>query len=155
MMKASHGTAAILTAAFLLGGCHARSESSADAGEGRSAATAIRAAYGGSAVEAGAGKAAMPAGLPLYPGAQIGTDTLIASGGKAGVIVFRSSDAPDAVADFYKNAASQAGYVIAGEMKAGDAQLLSGKKADGTSFHLTVNRESGVTEATMLAGTEG
>jgi hypothetical protein len=148
-MKASHGMMAALIAAHMLAGCHKKTDSGTT--------TTVRTADGTAVIRTGIGSEAdMPAGLPLYPGAKIGSDTVIAkdSGSKAGVITFESRDAPDAVTAFYKHAATQAGYTIAGEMKAGDAQLLSGKKADGTGFHLTVNRDGGgVTQVTMLAGT--
>jgi spermidine/putrescine-binding protein len=146
-------------AVLALASCHKSKDGSYAVDQSRDGTTTtVKTADGTAVIHAGGGtEAAMPAGLPLYPGATITSDTMISkdSGKTAGVVTFQSAAAPDALTAFYKDAAIKAGYTIENEMKAGDAQLLAGKKPGGDSFHFNVSREGSVSTVTMLTGGEG
>jgi len=116
----------------------------------------IRTSGGSAVVESGGGTAALPSGLPLYPGAQVTASTIVTGKGRDGpdanaMLSFTSTAAPAEIAAFYKQAAVKAGYRIDGEVTAGDMAMLSATRA-GTGFTLTATRAARGSEATLITG---
>lgn len=123
---------------------------------GDATTTTIRSADGTATIRTGDHVAALPAGLAVYPGANV-TSSMSMDGegaGKGGtVLAFESADTPDRIVAFYRSAAERAGYRIDSEITAGAMSMVGGKRGEGDEgFSLTVNRAGEKSEATLVAG---
>lgn len=122
--------------------------------DGQSTLT-VKTEEGSAQITSGAGEAALPPGLALYPGATITNSTRITGetpqkGGS--IFAFDTPDAPTQVIAFYKAAALKAGYTIEGEVKMGEMEMLTAKNPGKAGFTLTASAEQGKTSASLLAG---
>ncbi|ARS29155.1 hypothetical protein [Sphingomonas sp. KC8] len=122
--------------------------------DGQSTLT-VKTEDGNAQIVSGAGEAALPPGLALYPGATITNSTRITGetpekGGS--ILAFDTQDAPAKVVAFYKAAALKAGYTIEGEVKMGEMEMLTAKNSGKAGFTLTANQDAGKTSASLLSG---
>ncbi|WP_137681435.1 hypothetical protein [Aurantiacibacter suaedae] len=108
-------------------------------------------------VQSGEGAAAnLPEGFTLYPGTKVVSSTNVSAGGNSGALVQLESPAtPDEIVAFYRKEAEAAGIEIKMEMKANDAQIVSGESADGLVFSINASPiDDGGTSATLTIGTK-
>ncbi|OYX66839.1 MAG: hypothetical protein B7Y88_03120 [Sphingomonadales bacterium 32-64-17] len=108
-------------------------------------------------MHSGEGAAAnLPDGFTLYPGAKVVSSTNVSAGGSNGAMVQLESPAtPDEVVAFYRQEAEAAGIEIKMEMKANEAQIVSGESTDGLVFSINASPiEDGGTSATLTIGTK-
>lgn len=125
--------------------------------QGEGAVTTVRTADGSATIRTGDTASAMPAGLALYPGARL-TSTMAIDSAKPGedgaILSFESPDPAADILAFYKKAAEQSGYAIAGEMVTGDMAMITARKGE-SGFNLTVTRNGPTSHATLIAGKGG
>ncbi|MEN7536870.1 hypothetical protein [Aurantiacibacter flavus] len=108
-------------------------------------------------MRSGEGAAAnLPDGFTLYPGSAVVSSTNVSSGGSNGALVQLESPAtPDEIVAFYRKEAEAAGIEIKMEMKANEAQIVSGESADGLVFSINASPiDDGGTSATLTIGTK-
>ncbi|MGH6997748.1 MAG: hypothetical protein ACREEO_06105, partial [Phenylobacterium sp.] len=163
MLGRSTATALALMLALAACGSKEKKAESGDATykvsekDGKSTLT-VETDEGKAQIVSGEGEAALPTGLPLYPGATVTSSTRITSDGanKGGTMLsFDTPDATGQIVAFYKAAAQKAGYKIEAEMKMGEMEMLSGKNPGKGGFTLTANREQGKTTASLISGAGG
>lgn len=105
--------------------------------------------------------AAMPAGLPSYPGAQttggINVNTTGRDGGSGQISSFQTSDAPADVIAFYRTALERGGYTIAATMDLGETKMISASRTNGNGgIQITATSAGGRgTTVSVIAGMEG
>ena len=101
----------------------------------------------------------LPYGLPLYPGAKVTSNSEMnaAEGGQKAVILgFESADAPEKIADFYRQKAQGAGLKISGEVKTPESIMIGGehegseKAGDKGGFQLTVSKKDDGSGSTAM-----
>ncbi|RIV90497.1 hypothetical protein D2V17_04390 [Aurantiacibacter xanthus] len=108
-------------------------------------------------VQSGEGAAAnLPDGFTLYPGARVVSSTNVSSGGSNGALVELESPAKaEEIVAFYRKEAEAAGIEIKMEMKANEAQIVSGESPDGLVFSINAApRDEGGSRATLTIGTK-
>ena len=108
-------------------------------------------------MQSGEGAAAnLPDGFTLYPGAKVVSSTSVSAGGSNGAMVQLESPAtPEEVVAFYRQEAEAAGIEIKMEMKANEAQIVSGESAGGLVFSINASPiDDGGTSATLTIGTK-
>jgi hypothetical protein len=107
-------------------------------------------------LRSGAGAmAALPAGLPAYPGAEStgGVEVTGASAeGSGGIVGFRTADSPARVVDFYAAAAERAGYRIAQRSSFGTTAMLTAQRGEGEVLNVTATETGGATQVQIIAG---
>lgn len=99
--------------------------------------------------------AALPAGLPAYPGAEStgGVEVTAASAeGSGGIVGFRTGDSPARVVDFYATAAERAGYRIAQRSSFGTTAMLTAQRGAGEVLNVTATETGGATQVQIIAG---
>jgi hypothetical protein len=101
------------------------------------------------------GDAKIPAWVPDYPGSNP-QNAFSAQGanGRTGTFVFKTSDSPDHVAQFYREQLESSNLKVASVVNAGDSQILTAADSDK---HRTVNvvvaKESGQTSVNITYAT--
>lgn len=116
---------------------------------------------GEATITAGDTGAAMPAGLPAYPGAETGGGLNITSTGRDGgsgqISSFRTSDTPADVIAFYRAALERSGYRIAANMDFGETRMISASRPDNSGgIQITATGAGGQgTAVSIIAGQEG
>ncbi len=95
----------------------------------------------------------LPAQFPLYPGVQVieaaGADT---GGCRARMITFRSDHDWRRVLDWYRGAATQAGYSSDHRQRGGDHVLAGAAARTGASYYLIVTQAAQGSEAALIVG---
>jgi len=124
---------------------------------GDDATIRVQGADGEAVIQTGAGAAAnLPKGFVVYPGATVTSSVSMAGDkqGKGGAMVsFETADSAEKVAEFYKAAATKAGYEIRSEASTAETRVISAAKdASGGSFHVSINSADGKTEGAIIAG---
>lgn len=171
-MKLRGSLVAAIIAASLTAGCGAKGGANANA----VAAPATEVARSGNAVitkdaggtttitsnggtaqiRTGTPTGTMPGGLPPYPNAQAGEGMEYSGSGADGqqsrVVAFTTTDAPARVADFYTNAATQAGYRSTGRTEMEDTIIIALTKGD-QSLTLTAAASDGQTQVQIASST--
>lgn len=103
-------------------------------------------------IRTGAG-AALPAGLPPYPGA-VANAAVEVSGvspqDQGGIYGFSTSDAPAQVIAFYAEAARRGGYTIANQMNMGATATLTAQKGGGEAVNITATQAGGATQVQLI-----
>jgi hypothetical protein len=115
----------------------------------------VRTSAGSARVRSGDAGAALPAGLPAYPNGTTIASTAVTPEGAprpTTTLSFRTSDAPPAIAAFYKGAATKAGYALDSELAMPGLTMIGGRRTDGAEFSLTLVPANAATEATLTAG---
>ena len=108
-------------------------------------------------VQSGDGIAAdLPDGFTLYPGAKVLSSTNVSSGdGSGALILLESGDTPDKIVAYYRKEAEAAGIEIKMEMKANEAQIVSGESPSGLVFSINASpAEEGGSTANLTIGTK-
>ncbi len=172
----SRATILILPMLALLAGCHATSKDG-DAGAEQGVSISVKDDDGGDTKVAAtaqgvsvnapgfSGKLNLPGlsiggddidldGMKLYPGSKVTGVDVDAHGEDKGLvrIAFRSDAAPAKIVDYYRTAATDAGYQLAAA-GAGSDQALSGTKSGGKHFALSVKPgASGATGTILMSG---
>jgi hypothetical protein len=103
-------------------------------------------------IRTGAG-AALPAGLPAYPGAQPNAAVEVSGGApqnQGGIYGFRTSDPPAQVIAFYAEAARRGGYTIANELNMGATATLTAQKGPGEAVNITATQAGGATQVQLI-----
>jgi hypothetical protein len=101
------------------------------------------------------GEAKIPAWVPDYPGSNP-QNTFSAQGqnGRTGTFVFKTSDSPEHVAQFYREQLESSNLKVASVVNAGDSQILTAADSDK---HRTVNvvvaKEGGETSVNITYAT--
>jgi hypothetical protein len=140
-----------------LAGCGGREEANqAAAGQGQPPANVVVSAPEGRAeVRTGGAAAAMPGGLPAYPGAS-GTGSVDVTGaaaeGSGHIVGFTTPDPPSQVIAFYAQAATGAGYRIAQQMNMGPTAALTAVRAEGEAVSVTATQAGGTTQVQVVVG---
>ncbi|MEO1167100.1 MAG: hypothetical protein AAFW97_00155 [Pseudomonadota bacterium] len=122
--------------------------------------TTYRSADGEAVITTGDVGAAMPAGLPAYPGATgaggMQMNATGADGGSGQVSSFTTSDAPADVVAFYRTALEAEGFRIAATMDMGDTQMILGERADGNGgVQISATAVPGQDTSVTVIGGEG
>ena len=105
--------------------------------------------------------AAMPAGLPSYPGAEttggMNFNSTGHDGGSGQVSSFQTGDTPAEVIAFYRTALERSGYRIAANMDFGETQMISAARPDSSGgIQITATAVGGQgTSVSIIAGQEG
>tara|TARA_A100001391_G_scaffold7621_6_gene4943 strand:- start:26351 stop:26845 length:495 start_codon:yes stop_codon:yes gene_type:complete len=108
-------------------------------------------------IQSGEGAASsLPDGFTLYPGAKVVSSTNVSAGSGSGALVqLQSSAEPEEIVAFYRKEAEAAGIEIKMEMKANEAQIVSGESGDGLVFSINASPgDDGGTSATLTIGTK-
>jgi hypothetical protein len=99
-------------------------------------------------VEMGAGTGRVPSWVPVYPGARA-QGNFSATGddgsgrGAGGVVGYETSDAPDKVAEFYKDKVNSLGMKVITEFSGNDGGMMIAKDDDDRrTLHVTVGKNS-------------
>ena len=93
-----------------------------------------------------------PAYAALYPGAEATAPATLADGpdGPGGMVEFRTSAAPDAVVDFYRQRAQAAGLAPVSAMDQGETRAWSAAKTDnGASVSVVASPSEGATSVQL------
>lgn len=123
--------------------------------------TTYRSDDGEATITTGDAGAAMPAGLPSYPGAETSGGITINSTGRDGgsgqVASFQTGDAPAEVIAFYRAALERSGYRIAANMDFGETHMISAARPDSSGgIQITATAASGQgTTVSIISGQEG
>ncbi len=91
-------------------------------------------------------KAKLPAYAPLYPGAKVTNATNMNMGGRVTATVdFETSDPPEKVAAFYREAMQKSGHKIAQDITIpGEGEVaLEGKRDNGDNWTVSADPKSG------------
>ena len=102
-------------------------------------------------------RASLPRGFTLYPDAQVTDVTQVTRGdGFSLQLTMNSSDAPDAIAQFYRQQARAAGVAVDLAIAAPDGSTLSGKAPDGlrVSFYARPDGEGSRAQLSLSRGLE-
>lgn len=97
--------------------------------------------------------AALPGGLPLYPGAKIVSNATVsatAGAGAGSMAMLESADPPARLAGFYRAAAAKQGWKVETEVKTGDSAMLGGPTPDGSAFSVMISPGSDGGSSAML-----
>lgn len=123
--------------------------------------TTYRSDDGEATITTGDSGAAMPAGLPAYPGAQttggVNINAAGRDGGSGQISSFQTEDAPADVIAFYRAALERGGYTIAANMDLGETKMISASRADGNGgVQVTATSAGGRgTTVSIISGQEG
>lgn len=99
------------------------------------------------------GNAALPAGLPPYPGAEPNAAVEVSGGApqdQGGIYGFRTGDAPAQVIAFYAEAARRGGYTIANQMSMGPTATLTARNGAGEAVNVTATQAGGATQVQLI-----
>ncbi|MCK0127848.1 hypothetical protein [Erythrobacter sp. F6033] len=97
----------------------------------------------------------LPPGFSLYPGATVTSNSRFEQEGGGGQVVllsFESEDSSEQIAQFYRDAASEAGFKIAVDASMNGGQLITGESKNGGVFTLSTSAEEGKTLAQLTTG---
>lgn len=95
----------------------------------------------------------LPAGFKVFPDARVVSNTTFSQSDSKGSLVILESDAdPDAMADYYRKQAEDAGIKIELEMSVNGGKMIGGQSEGGTTFSFNASREDGVTAAQLMVG---
>lgn len=128
---------------------------------GGDGATTYSSNDGEATITAGDTGAAMPAGLPPYPGAEsaggLNVNATGRDGGSGQISSFQTSDAPADVIAFYRTALERGGYTIAATMDLGETKMITAERTDGNGgIQITATSAGGRgTTVSVIAGMEG
>jgi len=144
-------------ALLALAGCGGREQANqAAAGPGQPPANVVVTAPEGRVeVRTGGAPAALPGGLPAYPGAtatgsvDVSADSVEGSGH---VVGFTTPDPPSQVIAFYAQAANAAGYRIAQQMNMGSTAVLAAGRGEGEGVTVTATQAGGATQVQIVVG---
>ena len=95
----------------------------------------------------------LPLGFSLYPGAEVTSNSMVDhNGGQGAMVLFTSTDDPEAVLEFYRGQAEAAGIDVVVDMKVNDGGMLGGEGENGTSFTINANKTAAGTDAQLMVG---
>lgn len=95
----------------------------------------------------------LPGGFTPYPGASVISNTEFSQGDGAGaMLLFQTSDSPDAVIAFYRQQADDAGITIELDAKINGGAMLAGESEDGLTFSINANPGAEGTSAQLAIG---
>ena len=116
---------------------------------------------GEATITTGDASAAMPAGLPAYPGAEttggLNINSTGRDGGSGQISSFQTGDSPAEVIAFYRAALERDGYTIAANMDFGETQMITASRPDNRGgIQVTATAAGGRgTNVSIIAGQEG
>ena len=128
---------------------------------GSDGTTTYRSDDGEATITTGDAGAAMPAGLPAYPGAEstggMNINSTGRDGGSGQISSFQTSDSPVEVIAFYRAALERSGYRIAANMDFGETHMISASRPDNSGgIQVTATAAGGRgTTVSIIAGQEG
>lgn len=96
----------------------------------------------------------LPDGFTLYPGAKVTSNSRFEQGDDNQVVLlsFESEDSGEQIADFYRDAATKAGFRIAVDATMNGGRLITGDAKKGGVFTLSTSTEDGKTTAQLTTG---
>lgn len=98
-----------------------------------------------------------PAFAALYPGAVVEGDPTVADGmaGPGGLLTFTTSDAPQAVVDFYKTRAEAAGLSPVMAMNQGEAIAYGAGSPEGATIQVVASPAEAGSTSVQLSWSAG
>lgn len=109
-------------------------------------------------IRTGAGAAAMPRGLPPYPGATADQSVNVTGASPQGsgrIVGFRTADPAAQVISFYADAAGRAGYRVLSRVDAGATATLALQRDGGENVAITATRVGDYTQGQMIVSGAG
>ncbi|MFN3864942.1 MAG: hypothetical protein ACK4RT_11745 [Erythrobacter sp.] len=100
----------------------------------------------------------LPAGLSLYPGSKVVTNTIVNQpDGQGTMVMFETDAATDTVIAHFREQAEAAGFDIQLDMNTNGTQMIGGERKDGSTISVTASPsgERGTTGQLIIGSNKG